>query len=64
MEDEEIEELDDEDVEVEQQNTFDLYWTCKECKTENVEYNILLDDNIICTCDKCGKKYQYYHCIY
>ena len=60
-ENEEIEELDDEYTEVGQDVSFDLSWKCKECGNYNVEYNIPIEERIICTCDKCNKQYEYYY---
>mgnify|MGYP000136409892 FL=1 len=57
----EIEELDDEYAEVEPDVSFDLSWKCKECGSENVEYNIPIEERIICTCEKCNKQYEYYY---
>ena len=57
----EIEELDDEYAEVEPDTSFDLMWKCKECGSENVEYNIPIAERIICTCVKCNKQYEYYY---
>lgn len=57
----EIEELDDEYAEVEPDVSFDLSWKCKECGSENVEYNIPIEELIICTCEKCNKQYEYYY---
>lgn len=57
----EIEELDDEYAEVEPDVSFDLMWKCKECGSENVEYNIPIAETIICTCEKCNKQYEYYY---
>lgn len=37
---EEIEELCEEDYETEEKTETDLYWTCKNCGTDNTEYNI------------------------
>lgn len=64
MNDEEIEELEDEDVELEEYTSFNLYWTCKECKEENIEYDVTTDGIVECQCSACGKKYTYYNCIY
>lgn len=55
IEKDEIEELDDEYAEVEPDTSFDLMWKCKECGSENVEYNIPLEERIICTCENCNK---------
>lgn len=60
----EIEELDDEDVEVETDVSFNLYWTCPKCKTDNYEYNIPADGMVECKCENCSKTYTYYNCIY
>lgn len=60
----EIEELDDEDVEVETDVSFNLYWTCPKCKTDNCEYNIPADGRVECKCENCSKTYTYYNCIY
>jgi hypothetical protein len=60
-ENDEIEELDDEYAEVEPDVHFDLSWICKECGNTNVEYNIPVAKNIICTCGKCNKQYKYYY---
>lgn len=57
IEKDEIEELDDEYAEVEPDTSFDLMWKCKECGSENVEYNIPLEERIICTCENCNKQY-------
>lgn len=57
----EIEELDDEYAEVKPDISFDLMWKCKECGSENVEYNIPLEGKIICTCENCNKQYKYYY---
>ena len=57
----EIEELDDEYAEVEPDTSFDLMWKCKECGSENVEYNIPIEKRIICTCENCNKQYEYYY---
>ena len=64
MDEKEIEELEDEDVEVEYVTRLDLNWTCKSCGAENSEYDIPGDGNVICICEECNKKYQYYNCIY
>lgn len=63
-ENEEIEELDDEDVEVETYASFNLYWTCPKCKTDNCEYNIPADGLVECKCEKCSNIYTYYNCVY
>ena len=47
-ENEEVEELDDENVEVETDVSFNLHWTCPECKTANCEYNIPADGLVEC----------------
>lgn len=60
----EIEELDDEDVEVETDVSFNLYWTCPQCQTDNCEYNIPTDGVIECKCENCSKTFTYYNCIY
>lgn len=60
-ENEEVEELDDEYAKVEPDISFDLMWKCKECGSENVEYNIPLEGKIICTCENCNKQYKYYY---
>lgn len=60
-ENDEIDELDDEYAEVEPDVSFDLSWKCKECGSENVEYNIPIAEEIICTCEKCNKQYEYYY---
>lgn len=60
-ENDEIEELDDEYAEVEPDVSFDLSWKCKKCGSENVEYNISIEERIICTCEKCNKQYEYYY---
>lgn len=57
----EIEELDDEYCEVEANTTFDLAWNCKECKEDNIEYDIPIAKLILCECGNCGKKYEYYY---
>ena len=57
----EIEELDDEYAEVEPYTSFDLMWKCKECGSKNVEYNIPLEEKIICPCENCNKQYEYYY---
>ena len=57
----EIEELDDEYAEVEPYVSVDLSWICKEGGSENVEYNIPIEERIICTCEKCNKQYEYYY---
>lgn len=61
---EENEELEDENVEVETDISFNLYWTCLNCKNDNAEYNIPADGVVKCICDNCEKEYEYYHCIY
>lgn len=61
---EEIEELCEEDYETEEKTETDLYWTCKNCGTDNTEYNIEYEKKIICTCEKCGKKYSVWYCPY
>lgn len=63
-ENEEIEELDDENVEVETDVSFNLYWTCPKCKNDNCEYNIPADGVVECKCEKCSNTYTYYNCIY
>lgn len=55
-----IEELYDEYATVETAVSFNLIWECKECGSENVEYNIPIEEKIICTCEKCNKQYEYY----
>lgn len=57
----ELEELDEDDVEVETNVSFDLGWTCKNCGKDNIEYNIAPEETIECICEKCGKKYEYYY---
>jgi len=52
---EEIEELDDENCEIETRVEFDLNWTCSKCKEDNTEYDIPVEQLIICTCNNCGK---------
>ena len=49
---EEIEELDDKNCEIETRTEFDLYWTCPKCKEHNAEYDISVEQLIICTCSK------------
>ena len=56
---EDIEELDEENCEIETRTEFDLNWTCDNCKAENTEYNIPIEQLIICICDKCKKRYEY-----
>ena len=58
---EEIEELDEDNVEVEIETEFNLWWKCPECKEENVEYDITPEETVQCECDKCGRKYEYYY---
>ena len=58
---EEVEELDDEYAKVLPDISFDLMWKCKECGSENVEYNIPFKRKIICTCENCNKQYKYYY---
>lgn len=63
-ENDEIEELDDEDVEVETYASFNLYWTCPQCKANNCEYDIPADGIVECKCENCSKTFTYYNCIY
>lgn len=37
---------------------------CKNCGEENAEYDIAYEEEIICKCRKCGKKYSAYYCPY
>lgn len=60
----EIEELDDDDIEIDERLEIDLSWTCSNCKENNTEYNIPFEQEIICTCYNCGKKYRTYYCPY
>ncbi len=62
---EELEELvENKDFEVEQRVENDLSWKCKNCGQENVEYDIAYEEEIICECSECGKKYSAYYCPY
>lgn len=56
-----IEELEEVNCEIEARTEFDLNWTCTNCKEENTEYDIPIEQLIICTCNKCGKRYEYYY---
>lgn len=58
---EEIEELDDENVEVDIDTRFHLYWTCPNCNEENAEYDISPGETVKCICDNCNKQYEYYY---
>ena len=60
----ELEELDDDDIEIEERIETDLSWTCPNCKENNTEYNIPYEQEIICECNNCGKKYSTYYCPY
>ena len=64
MRKEEIKELEEDDVEVEADTRFNLYWTCPDCKEDNAEYDIETDGVIKCICENCNKEYIYYHSIY
>ncbi len=64
MIEEEYEELSEEDYETEERTETDLFWTCKNCGTNNAEYNIPYQEEIICECYKCGKKYSAWYCPY
>lgn len=58
---ENIEELEEINCEIETRTEFDLNWTCASCKEENTEYDIPIEQLIICTCSNCGKRYEYYY---
>lgn len=64
MSKEEKEELEDDDVEVEVDTRFNLYWTCPNCHNDNAEYDITIDGVVKCVCDICKNEYTYYHSIY
>lgn len=36
----------------------------KERKEENMEYDIPVETLILCTCENCNKKYEYYTSVY
>lgn len=57
----ELEELEEENCEIETRTEFDLTWTCANCKREHIEFDIPIEELIILTCDKCGKRYEYYY---
>lgn len=59
-----MEELDEKCCEITTRTEFDLSWTCPNCNEENTEYDISVETLMICTCDKCHKKYEYYTQIY
>lgn len=61
---EDYEELSEDDYETEERTETDLFWTCKNCSTNNAEYNIPYEEEVICECNKCGKKYSVYYCPY
>ena len=58
---EEIEELNEDNVEIEIDTRFNLWWTCPNCNEDNAEYNITPEETIKCECEKCGSKYEYYY---
>lgn len=60
----ELEELTDEDVEIETKTQFNLYWKCKNCNEDNIQFDIPIDGKVECSCWNCDKEYIYYHCIY
>ena len=57
-------ELDEENVEIEIDTIFNLLWTCPNCKTENVEYNISPEETVKCVCEECRNEYEYYYNLY
>lgn len=61
---EDIEELDVDDYETKERTETDLFWTCKNCGANNTEYEIPYEEEIICECYKCGKKYSVSYCPY
>lgn len=60
----EIEELDEKCCEIDTRTEFYLNWICPNCKEENTEYDIPVETLIICICENCNKKYEYYASVY